>query len=464
MNTEKYLSQPWVTVFANDNDAYIPEIWAAESLMILQNNMVTSNLVHRDFSNEIAAFGDVVNTRKPADFTANRKSDTENVVVQDAVSPNVGVRLDQHVHTSFEIADGEESKGFKNLVDVYLEPALISIAQIVDEIVLGMVYQFLDNTAGSLGAGASKSGILAARKTMNDNKVPVNGRNMVITSSSEADLLNIDNFVSADKVGDEGTALREGSLGRKFGFEIFMDQNTPSITTGNSVITNGLINNAAGYPTGTTVVTVDGFSAALINGSWFVIAGDLTPHRIISTVGGATPTAITFSPGLRSGVADNDSFTVYTPGAVDNGGGYASGTTPSAGITVDGFSISPQTGQLISFAIADPVYSALTAPTTTRVDVNRALQLAIADDEVVGIGPAGDYNFFFHRNALSLVNRPLATPTAGSGARAAVANFNDLSIRVVMTYNGLSQATLVTVDLLLGTEVLDVSLGGVMLA
>ena len=87
----KYLSQPWVTVFANDTDAFIPEIWAAESLMILQNNMVTSSLVHRDFSNEIAAFGDVVNTRKPADFTANRKNDSENVVVQAAVSPNVGV-------------------------------------------------------------------------------------------------------------------------------------------------------------------------------------------------------------------------------------------------------------------------------------------------------------------------------------------------------------------------------------
>lgn len=47
---------------ANDNDAFVPEIWAQEGLAILEENMVAANLVHRDFENEIARFGDVVNT------------------------------------------------------------------------------------------------------------------------------------------------------------------------------------------------------------------------------------------------------------------------------------------------------------------------------------------------------------------------------------------------------------------
>jgi hypothetical protein len=41
--------------------------------VILEENMVASNLVHRDFQNEIAKFGDVVNTRRPGMFKIKRK-------------------------------------------------------------------------------------------------------------------------------------------------------------------------------------------------------------------------------------------------------------------------------------------------------------------------------------------------------------------------------------------------------
>ena len=43
-----------------------------------------------------------------------------------------------------------------------------------------------------------------------------------------------------------------------------------------------------------------------------------------------------------------------------------------------------------------------------------------------------------------------------------MANYNDLSIRVTMTYDGNAQGTLVTVDTLMGVKVLDVLLGAVM--
>jgi hypothetical protein len=40
-------SNPFVSVFANDIQALIPELWANESLAILRENMVVANLVHR---------------------------------------------------------------------------------------------------------------------------------------------------------------------------------------------------------------------------------------------------------------------------------------------------------------------------------------------------------------------------------------------------------------------------------
>ena len=47
--------------YANDNDAWVPELWANESLAILDESLVMSSLVHRDFSNQVAQFSPVTN-------------------------------------------------------------------------------------------------------------------------------------------------------------------------------------------------------------------------------------------------------------------------------------------------------------------------------------------------------------------------------------------------------------------
>jgi hypothetical protein len=69
----------------------------------------------------------------------------------------------------------------------------------------------------------------------------------------------------------------------------------------------------------------------------------------------------------------------------------------------------------------------------------------------------------FHREALALVNRPLALPDSGTGVRAMVASHNDISMRVVMQYDWEQQGTVVTLDLLCGTAVLDTNLAVILL-
>jgi len=458
--------------FANDNDAFIPEIWAQESLMILENNMVAANLVHRDFENQIAQFGDVVNTRRPSEFEAVRKTDTDAISVQDAISQNVAVPLNQHIHTSFIIKDGEETKGFQVLRDVYLEPAMLSIAQMIDEVVLGEAYQFLTldngapNVVGQLGVAATKQTLIAVREQLNVNKCPQIGRNLIVCPSTEADLLAVDALISAEQVGDAGTALREASLGRRFGILHWMSQNTPN-PIGTQIRAVGAVNLVAGYAAGTVTMTVDGLVAALVAGEYFVVAGDNTPQRVISSVGGATPTSVTFFPGLVNAVLNDAVITFTKSAAINLVAGYVSGYAKS--LVIDGLTTAPKAGQLVTFqagaGIKDNFSSVLTldAPTTTKVSPNKPLSLALVDDDVVGMGPPGAYNLALHRNALALVTRPLAAPAAGTGALSFVASFNGLSMRVTITYDGTNQGHLVTCDMLLGVKVLDRRLGCVML-
>lgn len=446
-------------VYDNSIDAFIPEQWANESIAILLENMVAANLVHRDFEMEFQKYGDTVNTRKPREFQAKRKGVNDDVTVQAAGVDNVAVVLNQHVHVSFLIRDGEETKSFKDLVTEYLRPAAIAMARAVDQIVLGQVYQFLGNSAGSLGGMTTSNGpshITDTRKVMNDNKVPMNGRNMVLTSATESKLLQNAIFIQANTVGDAGGAMAEASLGRKFGFDLWMDQNMSSIDAQTTVTLT--INNGNITP-GSTVLTVDDTDdTPSAPGGWVTING--IPYHVIDS----DATSVTLeSPGLRDAIEDADEVIVYPTTTITDpyDAGYSKYLTVASAAGI-------QVGQLVTIGVnattgRDIRYTVIDIDSSTIL-LDRPLEEAVLDNAVLNLGPSGDYNFALHRNALSLVIRPLALPRAGAGAIAGLASFNGVAMRTVITYDGDKQGHLVTLDFLAGVKVLDTPLGAVMLA
>lgn len=458
-------SRPFMAVYDNSISAFIPQFWANESLAILEENMVMGNLVHRDFEPVIQRFGDTVNTRRPGEFVAKRKTNADSVTIQDATATNIQVPLDQWIHTSFMIKDGEESKSFKSLVDEYMAPAMLAQARIIDQILLGQVYRYMANSYGHL-AGLSSSNaityITGVRNKMNRNKAYVEGRNLVLCPNSETQFLQNSVFTSANLVGDDGTALQEASLGRKFGYDIWMCQNTSSILAGNSDVLSGAIN-GGNLTAGSTVLTVNGFTGAVTTGAWVTIAGDDTPQRITAhseTLGNTVQ--ITVSPGLQTTIITAAAVVSYVPGKVNNAAGYAAGW--SKPIVYDTFTKDPIAGQLVAFTTdATNIYTAIQVDTVGKtITLDRPLVVALVDNDNIDVGPSGDFNFAFHRNALALVVRPLAVPRDGIGARSAVVNLNGLSVRATITYNGSMQGTLVTLDMLCGIAVLDTNLGAVL--
>lgn len=467
--------RPRYVSYVNSLDAWVPEVWAAETLIILEENMVMGNLVYRDFENEIADFGDTVNTRKPAEFTAERKTANDDVTIQNAEATNIPVTLDQHIHTSFMIRDSEGSLSFQDLVNQYLTPAAMSLARQVDRVLTGQVYQFLDNAQGTLGDMAStdiKNRILATRKKMNINNLPMDGRNLVITPNTEEIALQLDTFITADKVGDEGTALREASLGRKLGFDIFMAQNTPGISGSVSTLLADYLN--ADAAKGATALTMD--AGALLNGQYFTLEGDEQPLRVAS--GGGTANIVS-NRALRAAVAAGASNVYQYAGNTVDLAGHTGVTAYPIGYSkrikvddADATGAVPQVGQLVAFTDTTraTVRSGEYSITQVIVDgsdyyivLDRPLEAALADNDKADFGPNGEYNFAFRRDAIGLVTRPLAIPKEGTGALSAVSNYNNLAVRVVITYNGTKQGHLVTLDLLAGVAVLESAAGVPML-
>jgi len=464
-----YLATPVVALYINDNDAMIPEIWANMGLAILEENMVAAALVHRDFSNDVANFGDVVNTRRPGQFKIRRKGDNDPVLGQDANTVNVQVPLNQHFYTNFTIKDGEASKSFQDLVDLHLLPGMQNVARAIDRVVLGQAHAYLANAVGGLGtlSGANaRNTILDARQKLNENKAHVQRRNMIVSPSSETALLKTDLFLRANERGDDGSALEEASLGRLLGFDFWLDQNIASTRVVDSDVSAGVTDGADSVGDTFIDVTVIGYNA--VGGEYVTVAGDDQPRHIVAftnVVGDVGD--ITLDAGLESDTASGAVVNIYSACAA--AASYAAGV--NLPINVDGFATGkpPQVGQLIAFGTgaARRVYtiieSEIISGTVQSILTDRPLELAINDNDPAFPGPAGSFNMGFHKDALALVNRPLALPASDLGVRSQVGVHNDISMRVSMQYNLAQQGTVITLDMLAGVAVLDTDLGVIML-
>lgn len=447
---------------ANDNDALIPEIWSREALLTLMSNTIMASLVHRDFSNQIANEGDVVNTSRPADFSGKRKTDADNVTDQDAQSPNIPVPLDQHIHVSYVIKDGELSKALPDLLERYMEPAAREIAEKVDQVLCGQSAQLLTYQVGEPNSVTElnvDTYILDADEKLNDNRAPKFGRYLVMSSRFNRAALGADIVVEADKRGDSGTALREASVGRIYGFDSFMDQNVSHVNLADAEVDAGVTDGAEAE--GATDIEATNLIANVTNagGEYITIEGSEKIHVVDSATADTLATDFVLTEGVTGAIASGAAVTLYM--ACDVNGNYAAGYAKE--VTVDGFAANtgPQVGQLVAFGTGASRHAytviAVTETSTTEYDVllDRPLSAALSDGDLCFPGPAGSRSLAFTRDAIALVSRPLATVANQHGASSSVASFDGLSMRVTMQYDSQAQGTRVTFDLLCGVAILD---------
>ena len=250
------------------NNFLTPDIIAREALMILRNNAVMANLVHRDYSDEFAnGVGDTITIRKPASFVANEFTGTINV--QDANETGVPVKMDKHLDVSFAVSAKQLSMDIKDFSAQLLVPAMNAFADKVDKYLLGLA---ADVTNAVPATENVKDDVIDARAYLTKAAAPLTDRRFVYNSDLETDLLKTDLFVSAEKVGDEGTALREASLGRKFGMDFYVDQNADTAgVTGLAFHKNAfaLVTRPLALPMGAAnaeIVDYDGFGLRVVMG------------------------------------------------------------------------------------------------------------------------------------------------------------------------------------------------------
>jgi len=207
---------------------FIPQIWANTALEILRSRIVAAKLVTRD--SDIAAFqvGDTLNIPYPGAFVANDKAANTAVTLQVPTATTTTVTLNKHKEASFLVEDAARATANQDIIARYMEAAVVPIAEQIESDILGL-YSSFTNSVGTSGTDITASTIRAARKKLNDTKAPADNRALIVSTKDEIAILGDSTLQSFFAFAQAGT-VKEGSIGRLYGFDVYVSQLVPVVT------------------------------------------------------------------------------------------------------------------------------------------------------------------------------------------------------------------------------------------
>ena len=205
----------------------IVKLVAVDALPALMGNLVMGNLVNRDFEPTLGQAGDTVNVPIPPTLVANNLAEGGTVQTQNASLGNAQIVLNTHAEATFQIPDVTKILAVPDLLKLYMQPALVALAEKIESDLLGTYASFTANPAvGAGGAALTEAVIDTAESELFDAKVPASEpKHLVVDSAAYSQLRQITRFSEFQTAGEAGLrALIEGSVGKIKDFFVFRSQ------------------------------------------------------------------------------------------------------------------------------------------------------------------------------------------------------------------------------------------------
>lgn len=217
---------------------FIPEIWTAQLLSSLKKSLVYAGpgVVNRNYEGEIANSGDTVNiTSISRPTVATYTKDSTVIAPQTLTDAQKVLLIDQAKYFAFEVDDIDmrQSASGGALMSEAADESGYALADVADQYVASL-YSGVD--AGNLIATTAVTtpaiavqGLINLKVKLDTANVPNQGRYVIVPPWYHALLLGSDLFVRVDASGSS-EALRNGMVGRGFGFDVLVSNNVPVIT------------------------------------------------------------------------------------------------------------------------------------------------------------------------------------------------------------------------------------------
>ena len=388
------------------NTILTSDILAREALLILENNLVMGNLVDRRYEGEFSSGrqGDAIRIRRPASFSVNEftNNGSNTVPTQAATEFSTTLTLEKFFDVSFQVTAKEMALSIDDFSANLMQPAMAAMAQQLDSYILSKHVEIGGN-AEKAAAGTQISDLADVAKVvqrLNEQKAPMSGRSLVVSPKVMTALFGITEFTQAQQRGDGGSALREASLGRFMGLDIYMDQNVTTHTAGTmrsdsdrAALAIHLDSN--GVKKGVNTIKIDDANASAST----MVVGDVI--RI-----------------THSGSGKTHDYAIAATGATVSYSGFDSGATVT---------------------ISPPLYE--------DVATNDVVEFVMT---ATGL----EQSIAFNSNAIAMAMVPLDEPL-GPGTDSSVVSHNGYSMRASITYNHAKKIDEVSLDVLCGAKVVQ---------
>jgi len=220
----------------------IVKLVAVDALPALMGNLVMGNLVNRDYEPELAQTGDTINIPMPATLVANNIAAGGTVQAQNPNLGNAQIVLNTHAEATFQIPDVTKVLAVPDLLRLYMQPAVIALAERIETDLLNLAAQFTANGAvGTPGTAPTEETVDAAETALFQAKVPASAtRYLVVDSNAYSALRQIPRFSEFSSAGEAGLrALVDGTVGKMKDFFILRSQFVPKSGSA-PVVTNNL--------------------------------------------------------------------------------------------------------------------------------------------------------------------------------------------------------------------------------
>jgi len=415
------------------NTFITPDIIAREALMVLEDQIISPQVMDTsraaDFTG--AKVGTTVKVRRPVGFAAdtynNAGESGNNVTIQQASESTIDLTLEKLFDVSFEVTNTQLTTDIDDFNSRLLVPAMSALAEAIDRYALGKMINLggIEAPNADFSAPNSTADMAAIIETMNNHMIPMTNRKLVVSPSMQTSLYSISEFVRANESGNV-SPLTEAQLGRFMGLDMVMSQNLPSHTPGVLTTTasmDGAFTTSAAANAGATSLALTGGQASKTNA---FLAGDHV--------------TVTYDSGKK--------LDHRVTAAAD---------TNSSGVTT--ISISPPLYNEPATGY-DPGTSGIQVVASGNVVVNRSGATGDDDGQSPSSGMTASYTVggAFIPEAFALAFVPMEAPM-GPGTASAVQSYNGMSLRVMQTYDQLKKRDIVSVDCLVGCEVVDPRLG-----
>lgn len=211
---------------------FIPEVWSASILEALRAKLVFPSLCNRDYEGDIREAGDTVHITGYDDVTVKKYTRGTNITVDAVTDANKGtLTIDQSDYFAFKVNDLDKVQAKADLTGNFTNSAAYNMALNVEKYISGLMDKAATAPAKTISVTTPSDAYLAvveARKQLDKQNVPTEGRWIVVSPDFNALLLQDSRFIEGTEAGHN--TLLNGVVGSVSGFTVVESNNVPTVS------------------------------------------------------------------------------------------------------------------------------------------------------------------------------------------------------------------------------------------